>query len=240
VGIVDPVDDLRLSNPPSNDELLKEATKFVIDHDYDLKSLMRAILQSNTYQASSQPDEASRDDTRYYSHYYPRRLMAEVALDAISQVSAEPTDFAQIEFPGADVEKTAFYPKGTRALQLYDSAVASRFLRTFGRNQRAITCECERSNEPSLVQALHISNGDTIRGKLAAKDGKVESLSKSNQPLYRVIEELYLSALSRYPTDDEVAKLLAATGDRAASERRECVEDLFWAVLSSREFMFNH
>ncbi|HEX4414100.1 MAG TPA: DUF1549 domain-containing protein [Lacipirellulaceae bacterium] len=240
VGIVDPVDDLRLSNPASNEELLKEATKFLVDHDYDLKSLMRAILQSNTYQASSQPDKASRDDARYYSHFYPRRLTAEVALDAISQVSAEPTEFAQIEFPGADVEKTTFYPKGTRALQLYDSAVASRFLRTFGRNQRAITCECERSNEPSLVQALHISNGDTIRGKLAAKDGKVESLSKSDQPLYRVIEELYLSALSRYPTDEEVAKLIAATSDRATSARRECIEDLFWAVLSSREFMFNH
>ena len=240
VGLVDPVDDLRLSNPASNEELLKEATKFLVDHHYDLKSLMRAILQSNTYQASSQPAESSRDDSRYYSHYYPRRLIAEVALDGISQVSAEPTEFTQIEFPGADVEKTTFYPKGTRALQLYDSAVTSRFLRTFGRNQRAITCECERSNEPSLVQALHISNGDTIRAKLTAKDGKVESLAKGDQPLYRVIEELYLSALSRYPTDDEVAKLLEATSNRAADKRRECIEDLFWAVLSSREFMFNH
>jgi hypothetical protein len=240
VGLVDPVDDLRLSNPASNDELLKEVTKFLVDHNYDLKSLMRAFLQSNTYQASSQPSECSRDDARYYSHYYPRRLSAEVALDAISQVTSEPTEFTQIEFPGADVEKTTFYPKGTRALQLYDSAVASRFLKTFGRNQRAITCECERSNEPSLVQALHISNGDTIRAKLTAKDGKVESLANGDQPLYRVIEELYLSALSRYPTDEEVAKLLDTTSDRASNNRRECIEDLFWAVLSSREFMFNH
>ncbi len=240
VGLVDPVDDLRLSNPASNEELLKEATKFLVDHGYDLKSLMRAILQSNAYQASSQPEESSQADLRYYSHYYPRRLSAEVALDAISQVSSEPTEFSQIEFPGADVEKTTFYPKGTRALQLYDSAVSSRFLKTFGRNQRAITCECERSNEPSLVQALHISNGETIRAKLTAKDGKVESLAKGIEPLYRVIEELYLSALSRYPTDEEVAKLLAATSENQADKRRECIEDLFWAVLSSREFMFNH
>jgi hypothetical protein len=210
------------------------------DHDYDLKALMRAILQSNTYQASSQPAEASRDDTRFYSHYYPRRLMAEVALDAISQVTAEPTEFTQIEFPGADRVKTDFYPKGTRAIQLYDSAVVSRFLRSFGRNQRAITCECERSNEPSLVQALHISNGDTIRTKLSAKDGKVSSAARGDDPLYHVIEELYLSALSRYPTDQEVAKLLAATSDDKSTDRRQTIEDLYWAVLSSREFMFNH
>ena len=96
-------------------------------------------------------------------------------------------------------------------MQLYDSAVVSRFLRTFGRHQRVITCQCERSNEPSLVQALHISNGETILSKLAAKEGKVESLMTSGLPNYRIIEELYLSALSRYPTDDEVAQLLAVT-----------------------------
>jgi hypothetical protein len=240
VGIVDSVDDMRLSNAASNEELLSTASKFLVDHDYDLKALMRAILQSTAYQMSSQPVADSRDDTRYYSHYYPRRMSAEVALDAVSQVTAEPTEFTQIEFPGSDFVKTDFYPKGTRALQLYDSAVVSRFLRTFGRNQRAITCQCERSNEPSLVQALHISNGDTIRAKLTAKDGKVESLAKDGQPLYRVIEDLYLSALSRYPTDSEVTKLLAATGDVQESNRRVAIEDLYWAVLSSREFLFNH
>ncbi len=240
VGIVEPVDDMRLSNAASNEELLSAASKYLVDHDYDLKALMRVILQSNTYQMSSQPVAESRDDSRYYSHYYPRRLSAEVALDAVSQVTAEPTEFTQIEFPGSDFVKTDFYPKGTRALQLYDSAVVSPFLRKFGRNQRAITCQCERSNEPSLVQALHISNGDTIRAKLTAKDGKVESLAKDGQSLYRVIEDLYLSALSRYPTDAEVSKLLAVTGDVQASNRRIAIEDLYWAVLSSREFLFNH
>jgi hypothetical protein len=240
LGIVDPVDDMRLSNAASNEELLTAASKYLMDHDYDLKALMRAILQSNAYQMSSVPIAESQNDSRYYSHYYPRRLSAEVALDAVSQVTAEPTEFTQIEFPGSDFVKTDFYPKGTRALQLYDSAVVSRFLRTFGRNQRAITCQCERSNEPSLVQSLHISNGDTIRAKLAAKDGKVESDAKDGRPLYRVIEDLYLSSLSRYPTDGELSKLLATIGDVQENNRRVAIEDLYWAVLSSREFLFNH
>ena len=240
VGLVEPVDDMRLSNPASNEELLAAAAKFLVEHNYDLKSLMRAILQSHTYQLSSVPPEASRDDTRFYSHYFPRRMIAEVALDAASQVTEVPTEFTEIEYPGADFVKTEFYPKGTRAVQLYDSAVVSRFLRTFGRNQRAITCQCERSNEPSLVQALHISNGDTLRSKLTAKDGKVSELTAREEPLYRVIEELYLTALARYPKDEEVAQLLAATADAKDSDRRSVIEDLFWAVLSSREFMFNH
>jgi hypothetical protein len=240
VGLIEPVDDLRISNPASNEVLLSAATKYLVDQHYDLKSLMRVVLQSATYQASSQPAEASRDETRFYSHYYPRRMTAEVALDAVSQVTAVPSEFTEIEYPGADFQKTEFYPKGTRALQLYDSAVVSRFLRTFGRNQRAITCQCERSNEPSLVQALHISNGDTLRAKLAAKEGKVEALSGSGDPLYRTIEELYLSALARYPKDEEVAQLLAATNAAKESDRRVMIEDLFWAVLSSREFLFNH
>lgn len=240
VGLIDPIDDLRMSNPASNEELLAATAKFLVDHHYDLKALMRTILQSAAYQASSQPPEASRDETRFYSHYYPRRMIAEVALDAVSQVTSVPSEFDQIEYPGADFQKTEFYPKGTRAIQLYDSAVVSRFLRTFGRNQRAITCQCERSNEPSLVQALHISNGDTLRLKLAAKDGRVETIASSGEPLYRAIEELYLSALSRYPKDEEVSQLLAATSEAKESERRALIEDLFWAVLSSREFLFNH
>jgi hypothetical protein len=240
VGLVEPVDDLRLSNPASNEELLAAASKYLADHNYDLKALMRVILQSATYQRSSIPHEASRSDARNFAQYYPRRLMAEVALDAVSQVAAAPTEFTQIEYPGADFQETKFYAKGTRALELYDSAVASQFLRTFGRHQRMITCQCERSNEPSLVQALHISNGETIIKKLTAKDGKVEAMIAGSLPNYRIIEELYLSALSRYPSDRELAELLAVLNDAPADERRAVVEDAFWAVLSSREFLFNH
>jgi Protein of unknown function (DUF1553)/Protein of unknown function (DUF1549)/Bacterial Ig-like domain (group 2) len=240
VGLIEPIDDLRLSNPASNEELLSATSKFLVEHKFDLKALMREILQSAAYQRSSIPVGASRDDTRNYSHYYPKRLMAEVSLDAISQVTAVPTEFDQIEYPGADLVKTEFYAKGTRAVQLYDSAVVSRFLRTFGRNQRVITCQCERSNEPSLVQALHISNGDTILKKLEAKDGKIGSLLAGGLPNYRIIEELYLAALSRYPTDRELTPLLATMNDAPTNERRAVLEDVYWAVMSSREFLFNH
>jgi hypothetical protein len=240
VGLVEPVDDLRLSNPASNEELMAAAAKYLVDQNFDLKALMRAILQSAAYQRGSIAADASRDDTRNYAQYYPRRLMAEVALDAISQVTGVPSEFTEIEFPGTDREKTEFYKKGTRALEVYDAAVVSRFLRTFGRHQRIITCQCERSNEPSLVQALHISNGETILKKCAAKDGKVESLLTSGLPDYRIIEDLYLSALSRYPSDHELAQMLAVLNKAPASERRAVVEDVFWAVLSSREFLFNH
>jgi hypothetical protein len=240
VGLVEPVDDLRLSNPASNEELLSAAADYLSKHDYDLKSLMRVILRSAAYQRSGSPADSTVNDNRNFAHYYPRRLMAEVALDAISQVTGTPTEFSQIEYPGADFVKTEFYAKGTRAIELYDSAVVSRFLRTFGRHQRMVACQCERSNEPSLVQALHISNGDTILHKLAAKEGKLESLITSGLPNYRIIEELYLSALSRYPTDSELAQILAVLNEAPDGERRTVLEDVFWAVLSSREFLFNH
>jgi hypothetical protein len=240
VGLVEPVDDLRLSNPASNEELLVATASYLSEHDYDLKALMRLILQSAAYQRSNSPPDSSRGDTRNFSHYYPRRLMAEVALDAISQVTAAPSEFTEIEYPGADFVKTEFYPKGTRAIELYDSAVVSRFLRAFGRHQRMVTCQCERSNEPSLVQALHLSNGETILQKLAAKEGKLETLITSGLPNYRIVEELYLSALSRYPTDNELSQILAVLSETPEGERRAALEDTFWAVLSSREFLFNH
>jgi hypothetical protein len=211
----------------------------LVEQKYDLKALMRVTLESAAYQRSSVPAEADGGDSRNFAHYYPRRLMAEVSLDAISQVTAVPTEFTQIEYPGADFVKIENYAKGTRAMQLHDSAVVSRYLRTFGRPQRVITCQCERSNEPSLVQALHIANGETILGKLAAKDGKIESLITGGLPNYRLIEDLYLSALSRYPSDAEMAKLMAVINEAKPDERRQVLEDVCWAVLSSREFLFN-
>lgn len=240
VGLVEEVDDMRDSNPASNEELLAAAANFVVESKFDLKQLMRAILQSHAYQRSSMPLEENKDEQRFYSRYYPRRLMAEVMLDAISQVSDVPTDFTEIGFPGADKQKTDFYPKGTRALQLYDSAVASYFLQTFGRNDRAITCECERSDEPSMVQVLHISNGDTLNDKLKAEDGRVAKLLTSGLPNYAIIEQAYLLSVSRYPTDGEMQQLLTVMNEASVKERRVVVEDLFWSLLSSREFLFNH
>ncbi|MCA9144538.1 MAG: DUF1553 domain-containing protein [Planctomycetaceae bacterium] len=240
VGLVESIDDLRDSNPASNEELLTATANYVVDHEFDLKSLMRAILQSHTYQRSSQPLAENQDEHRFYSRYYPRRLMAEVMLDAISQVTDVPTDFTEIAYPGADKQKTDFYPKGTRALQLYDSAVASYFLKTFGRNDRQITCECERSDEPSMVQVLHISNGDTLNDKLKAKEGRVEKLLGSDLPNYSIIEQAYLMSVARYPTDGEMEQLLTVMNATPPDQRRVVVEDLFWSLLSSREFLFNH
>ena len=240
VGLVEPVDDMRTSNPASNEELLSAAADYLVQHKFNLKALMRAILRSKTYQRSGYSQEANAEEKRFYSHYYPRRLMAEVLLDAVSQVTAVPTEFNQILYPGADRKPTKFYPKGTRAIQLYDSAVDSYFLKTFGRNQRRITCECERTDEPSMIQVLHISNGNTINQKLASKEGSVEKLFNSTMGTDKIVEEIYLSALSRFPTKSESERLVKLLVETPDAEKRIVLEDVVWGVLSSREFLFNH
>ena len=226
VGLVETVDDMRLTNPASNEELLNAAAKFLVDNHFDLKSLMRAILQSKTYQHSSQPLAENKGDARFYSRYYPRRLMAEVLLDAMSQVTGTPTQFGD-------------YPLGWRATQLPDANVNSYFLKTFGRPERVITCECERTAEPTMVQVLHISNGDSLNDKLQAKGNRIEQLLAANTPDDKLIEEVYLSALSRLLTDDEKSRLLGVLAE-PGQDKRQVVEDLYWSVLSSREFLFNH
>ncbi len=240
VGLVMPVDDMRVSNPASNEELLAAASKYVVDHQFDLKSLMRAILVSNAYQRSAEPLPGNFSEQRFYSRYYPKRLTAEVLLDAISQVAEQPSSFTQIAFQGADKEKTDFYPQGTRAIQLYDSAVESYFLQTFGRNQRRVTCECERSDEPTMVQVLHIANGDTVNSKLKESKNRIGVLLEARTANGDLIDQAYLVALARRPTEAEKAPLLEALEEAGDADRREAVEDLFWAILSSREFLFNH
>ncbi|HET6882172.1 MAG TPA: DUF1549 and DUF1553 domain-containing protein, partial [Pirellulales bacterium] len=226
VGLVEMVDDMRLTNPASNEELLNAAAKFLVDNHFDLKSLMRAILQSKTYQRSSQPSAENMADTRFYSRYYPRRLMAEVLLDAMSQVTGTPTKFGD-------------YPIGWRAMQLPDANVNSYFLKTFGRPERVVTCECERTAEPTMVQVLHISNGDSLNDKLQAKGNRLEQLLAAGTPDDKMVEDLYLSALSRLPTDEEKSRLLAVLAE-SGQDKRQVWEDLYWSVLSSREFLFNH
>ena len=169
-GIVEPVDDLRVSNPARNEPLLAALSDYLVQSEFDLKALMRVILNSETYQRSSVPLPTNQADQHYFSRYFPRRLTAEVLLDAIAQVTDVPSRFVQIGYDGNDVEKTNEYPIGTRAIELYDSAVVSSFLTTFGRNERDITCECERSNTPSIVQVLHLSNGTTINDRLKAEN----------------------------------------------------------------------
>ncbi len=227
VGLVESVDDIRLTNPPSNAELFHAAAKYLVEQKYDVKALMRVILQSATYARSSQALSENLDDQRFYSRYYPRRMMAEVLLDAVSQVSGSPSNFGD-------------YAPGWRALQLPDVNVNSYFLKTFGRPLRNITCECERTAQPSMVQVLHISNGDTINQKLEAKGNRIEQLLAANMTNEQIIEEAYLAALSRFPTDAERAKLLTALSDSQEANKRLLIEDLYWSILSSKEFLFNH
>jgi hypothetical protein len=243
VGLVEKVDDMRVSNPASNEALLLQAADFLVRHKFDLKSLMRAILQSNAYQRSSRPLAGNHLEHRFYSRYYPRRLMAEVLHDAIVQVTEIPTKFDSIAFPGNDRQKTEFYPLGTRAVQLYDAAVENYFLQTFGRNPRRIVCECERSDEPTMVQVLHLSNGDTLNEKLHAPGNRLEkllNLRREGISSAAVIDEIYLASMSRFPTDVERQHLLPLLPSPGAKDEREIVEDVFWGLLSSREFLFNH
>jgi hypothetical protein len=243
VGLVEKVDDMRVSNPASNDELLEAASRFLVKDKFNLKALMRLILQSNAYQRSSRPLAGNRDDRRFYSRYYPRRMMAEVLHDAIVQVTGVPTKFDSITFPGADEQKTDFYPLGTRAVQLYDSAVANYFLQTFGRNPRRIVCECERSDEPTMVQVLHLSNGTTLNDKLHAPGNRLERLvrlRREGMSSAAFVDEIYLACLSRYPTETERQSLLAVLPPAGSPAEVEVAEDVFWGLMSSREFLFNH
>jgi hypothetical protein len=227
VGLVESVDDMRVTNPSSNEELLSATAKYLVQQKYDLKALMRTILQSETYQRSSAALPENAADTRFYSRYYPRRLMAEVMLDAFSQVIGAPTQFKN-------------YPLGWRAIQLPDSNVESYFLNSFGRPERTATCTCERTAEPSVTQVLHISNGDTINKKLEAKGNHIEQLLMAKATPEAIIDEVYLSALSRQPTAQEKEKLVNLLATTSGSEQRPMIEDMYWALLSTKEFLFNH
>ncbi len=237
VGLVESVDDLRLTNPASNEELLAAAARFLADKQFDLKELMRAILQSETYQRDSQASAQNQADERFYSRYYPRRLRAEVLLDAIAQVTSVPTDFKagtpDSRKPGAAI------PAIKRAIRLQDSYDDSYFLETFGKPERLITCECERSSEPSMTQVLHLYNGETVNKKLAAKGSAAEKAMEEADST-KIVDELYLAALSRMPSDSQRERLVAELAAASAEERRQTIEDLYWSVLTSREFLFSH
>ncbi len=237
-GIVEPVDDLRVSNPASNEQLLDAIATHLAENRYDLKTLARLILQSNTYQRSSTPLPENIEDHKYYSRYYPRRLMAEVLQDAITSVTRISPKYDKITLSDGSTQGTNFYRDGTRALQLFDSAVTSYFLKTFGRNEREITCECERSNKPSMVQVLHLSNGDTLNNNLRSEQSCVNIMIHQGND--QIIEETYMLCLSRMPSDEESRQLDAMFDNTLKEERRTVIEDLFWALMTSREFLFQH
>ncbi len=240
VGLVEAVDDLRITNPASNEKLLGEAAAFLVKNRYDLKALMRAILVSETYQRSSVPRPENKDDLRFYSRYYPRRLMAEVMLDAVSQVTAQPTTF-RMDKRNANRGLGDAYPMGYRALQLPDSNTASYFLASFGRPDRVQTCDCERTSEPSMAQALHLANGDTLNQKLSAKDNRLTALLATGPTDAALIDAAYQITVSRAPSEREKAGLLAALGaTNTPEDKRLVLEDTFWSLMSTREFLFNH
>jgi hypothetical protein len=240
-GLVENVDDLRTSNPATNEPLLNELSGYLAQNQFDLKALMREILRSETYQRSSEVLPKNKQDDRFYSRFYPRRLMAEVLLDAISQVSEVPTAFQKIEHKGADIRDTKEYPLGTRATELYDSAVLSSFLSKFGRNNRDIVCECERNNKPSLVQVLHIANGGTINEKLKSNSSCVEiAIAKPVTANRAIIREAFLKTVAREPTENESTSLLQIIEQAGLNDRRSAIEDLYWSLMSSREFLFQH
>ncbi len=224
VGIVDPVDDIRVSNPPSNPELFQTLGDKLAEYDFDFRQLVRDICNSHAYQRSATPNESNLSDTRNYAYATVRRVPAEMLLDCVSQVTNTEEKFRGL-------------PLGARAVQIADGRTSSYFLDTFGRAPRETVCECEASTDPSLSQALHLLNGSATSGKISR--GKVvDELLKDDATPEQALDRLYIRCLSRYPTDEERAELLASI-DQASSPKAG-LEDVFWAILNSREFVFNH
>ena len=242
-GLVEAEDDLRQTNPPTNAELFDALAHDFIKHRYDVKHLIRTVMRSAAYQRSARPSPGNAADDRFYSRYLVRRLSAEVILDAYAQVTGVPTPFTQVSVGSSGgTSPTSMYPPGTRALQLPDSQLVSPFLDAFGRPERLQTCSCERQQDSSVGQALHLNNGRTLNDKLRAKTSRVEAWLKEKVGDEEAVRRVYLLALSRPPTEAELKKfkaLLAEAAQDRQSSRREALEDLFWAVLTSKEFIFN-
>lgn len=225
-GLVEPIDDHRATNPATNEPLLDALAQHLRDVRYDLKAFTRTLLRSRLYQLSSTVNDSNRDDRQHFSHATPRALPAEVLLDAICQATGVP-------------EKFAGWPTGARAIQVWDNRMPSYFFRIFGRPVRATVCECERSNEPSIAQALHLLNSPEINEKISRRDGLARRLAAGPLTPDQLVDELYLGALARFPTDAE-RTTARAVFETPGSSRDEAVEDLLWAVLNTKEFLYLH
>jgi hypothetical protein len=224
LGIVDPVDDFRVSNPATNPELLEALAKNFTESNYDLRKLVREICNSRAYQRSTQRNESNQSDEKNFAHASLRRIQAESLLDTISTVTDTKDKFNGL-------------PLGSRAVQIADGGYSTYFLTTFGRATRETPCSCEVKMEPTLSQALHLLNGDTVNSKIRA-GGVIDKLMKEKPKVEDRITDLYLRCFSRKPTADEILKLQKAIA--LEPDPKKAMEDLFWALLNSREFLFNH
>ncbi len=224
VGIVEPVDDFRVSNPASNPELLEALGQHFTATKYDLKALVRDICNSRTYQRTTHRNESNASDDRNFAHALVRRLKAESLLDTISAVTETKDKFDGL-------------PVGARAVQIADGTRTTYFLRTFGRATRETPCSCEVKMEPTLSQALHLLNGDTVNPKIRQGGLIPRLLSEKKTPEDR-ITDLYVRCFTRRPTPEELANITASLAQY--KDRNQAMEDLFWALLNSREFLFNH
>ena len=225
VGLVEPVDDIRATNPPSNPALWAALNKDFVANKYDLKVLIRAILNSRTYQLASATTANNETDARFHSHYYARRLPAEVLLDSLS--SATGTS-----------EKFDGYPEGVRAIQIPDPHAGSQFLKMFGSSERTTACACERTGDVTLPQLLNLQNGERLLAKIKDGTGALAKLLKDQKDDAKLTEELFLRTLSRPPTADE--KTAVASALKGGDPRDEVFRDLLWALLNAKDFAFNH
>ncbi|GIW78631.1 MAG: S-layer protein [Gemmatales bacterium] len=230
-GLVDPLDDLRITNPPSNPDLLEALAQDFIRSKFDLKHLVRTICTSTTYQLSSLPNDHNRGDMKHHARFLPRRLPAEVLLDAVDQVTGSPTEFTAMG--------GYKFPKGTRAIELPDAYVSDYFLTVFGKPKRESACECERETDVTLAQRVHLLNGSTVSRKLGSR---VARLMADKRPEDEKIKDIYLSFFARYPTADELGAIKQYLAERSKDERTRSAaySDILWALINTKEFIFNH
>lgn len=222
-GLVEPVDDMRATNPPTNVALMRALSADFREHRFDLKHLVRTIMSSRLYQLDSQPTSANQADHRFYSHFLVKRLTAEPLLDAIDFAAGTQTKFREL-------------PLGTRAIEIPDAEYPDYFLNTFAKPRRVSVCECERAPDPNLAQALHTLNGDVITNKIADKQGRIAKLLQQNSTHAEVVNQLYLSTLSRPASAAEINAAEQLLKDYGSP--KECYEDLLWALMNSKGFLF--
>ena len=222
-GLVEPVDDLRSTNPATNEEMFEALANYLEEHQYDVKQLVKVIMNSRLYQLSSQPTELNKSAGKFYAFYKVKRIAAEPLLDAINTATDTTTKFTNL-------------PLGTLAIELPDTNYNNYFLKTFGKPRRVSVCECERAPDENLAQALHTLNGDTINAKIDDKNGRLSKLIADEKTDDEIITALFMATWSRTPTDEELTVCKGIISE--AAERKEGLGDVLWALINAKEFIY--